>query len=105
LRIGIATATAIIKQLGATPLPYGAPFLAAVIAAGVAQTAAVLSKSIPQYYTGLDDAKTDHLATIAERGRELMQLPDGSLKLFDENSLFLFRSIQRYMIMPKQRHC
>jgi hypothetical protein len=82
--IGIATATAIIKQLEATPLPYGAPFLAAVTAAGVAQTAAVLSKPIPQYYTGLDDAKTDHLATIAERGRELMQLPDGSLKLFDE---------------------
>jgi hypothetical protein len=82
--IGIATATAIIKQLGATPLPYGAPFLAAVIAAGIAQTAAVISKPLPQYYTGLDDAKTDHLASIAERGRELMQLPDGTLKLYEE---------------------
>jgi hypothetical protein len=50
--IAIKTAVAIISQLVATPLPYGAPFVAAVGVAGLAQAAAIASRPLPQFSEG-----------------------------------------------------
>lgn len=50
--IGISTASAIIKQLAATPLPVGAPLVAAVAAAGAVQLAFAAAKPIPKFNRG-----------------------------------------------------
>jgi hypothetical protein len=52
--IAINTAVALVKQLGATPLPVGAPFLAAVAAIGAIQLAAAAAKPIPKFEKGGD---------------------------------------------------
>jgi hypothetical protein len=50
--IGIATATAVVKQLAATPLPIGAPMVALVAALGAAQLAFAIAKPIPKFNKG-----------------------------------------------------
>lgn len=48
--IGISTASAVIKQLAATPLPAGAGLIALVAAIGAAQLAFAIAKPIPKFY-------------------------------------------------------
>jgi hypothetical protein len=48
--IGISTASAVIKQLAATPLPAGGPLIALVAAIGAAQLAFAVAKPIPKFF-------------------------------------------------------
>lgn len=48
--IGISTASAVIKQAAATPLPGGFPLIALVAALGAAQLAFAVAKPIPKFY-------------------------------------------------------
>lgn len=50
--IAMSTATAVIKQLAATPLPAGAPLVALVAATGAAQLAIASSKPVPKFNKG-----------------------------------------------------
>jgi hypothetical protein len=50
--IAISTASAIIKQFAATPLPFGAPLIALVAATGAAQLAFAAAKPIPKFNKG-----------------------------------------------------
>lgn len=68
--IGINTAVAITKVM---PNPF---LIALVSAIGLLQLGAVLSKPIPQYYTGTEDSQGG-LAWLGERGKELLITPQG----------------------------
>jgi hypothetical protein len=79
--IGISTATALIKQLAATPLPLGAPFIAAVAATGAIQAAAVAARPIPKFKTGTKGAlSSDTMAFVGDGpgySPELITTPKG----------------------------
>lgn len=51
-QIALNTASAIVKQLATTPLPAGAPFIAAIAAAGVVEAAIVQSRPLPEFKKG-----------------------------------------------------
>lgn len=77
---GIITATALatVKQLAATPLPAGAPFVALVLAAGAAQLARAIAAPLPQYKHGTKDHKGG-LAIVGDGGEsELVVEPSGN---------------------------
>ncbi|MCX3264819.1 tape measure protein [Pedobacter agri] len=87
LSIAVNTAAAVMSVLstggGAHYLDFGvsAGILSAfVTGVGIAQAALVLSKPIPQFYTGTENAP-EGIAEIAERGPELQINPDGSKEL------------------------
>ena len=95
LAITSATALAVMKQLSVTPLPAGAPFVAAVAIAGAAQLAAVLARPLPQYELGTPEG--GHIggkAIVGEAGAELGIRPDGSM--------FLTPSKASIMDLPKR---
>lgn len=72
-----STALAIIKQLVATPLPAGAPFVAAIGLAGAAQLAKVIGTPLPQYFAGIEDHKGG-LAIVGDKyGKEIIVEPSG----------------------------
>lgn len=72
-----STALAVVKQLAATPLPAGAPFVALVAAAGVAQLARAIAAPLPQYKHGTLDHKGG-LAIVGDGGvSELVVEPGG----------------------------
>lgn len=50
--IAISTAVALVKQLAATPLPLGAPFLAAAAALGAIQLGVAAAKPVPKFADG-----------------------------------------------------
>jgi hypothetical protein len=89
------TALAVTKQLFVTPLPAGAPFVAAIVAAGAAQLAKVLATPLPQYELGTPEGgHTGGKAIVGEAGTELGRTPDGKL--------FLTPSKASIMDLPKR---
>lgn len=50
--IAVSTAMAIVRQLAATPLPLGLPFIAAIGAIAALQAAVVLAKPLPKFAKG-----------------------------------------------------
>lgn len=75
----ISAALAVVKQLAATPLPAGAPFIALVTALGLAQVAAVASRPLPKYAEGtryLDRSGNkrgkDTIAIMADEGERII---------------------------------
>lgn len=72
-----STALAIIKQLIETPLPAGAPFVAAIGLAGAAQLAKVIGTPLPQYFDGTDDHKGGYAIVGDKYGKELIVEPSG----------------------------
>ena len=71
--IAVNTASAIISQLAATPLPVGGPFVAAIAAQGILQSALVASRPLQGFkkggYTG--DLSTEKVAGITH-GKEFV---------------------------------
>jgi hypothetical protein len=89
------TALAVTKQLGITPLPAGALFVSAIVAAGAAQLAKVLATPLPQYELGTPEGgHTGGKAIVGEAGTELGRTPDGKL--------FLTPSKASIMDLPKR---
>lgn len=73
------TAAAIANQLKVTPLPFGAPFIAAIGAIGALQLTRAIAAPIPKFATGTNDAPGG-LAVVGDAYRsELMVTPDGEL--------------------------
>jgi multimeric flavodoxin WrbA len=80
--IAINTAVGISAALASIP-PN--PILAAAIGVtGAIQAGIVASQPLPQYKTGLDSAKEDHIGIVADAGPELVHYPDGSSALFSK---------------------
>jgi len=71
-QVGIDTARAVMKAVAVSPLTGGLPFSAIVGGIGAIQLAAVLSKPIPAYAEGTDNAPGG-LAVINELGREIIE--------------------------------
>lgn len=83
--IAISTAKGIIAALAGPP---SNPFLATAIGiTGAIQAGVVASQPLPQYYVGLDSADRDHIGSVAERGSELVNYPDGTSELFTKPTI------------------
>lgn len=75
----IAAALSIVKQIAATPLPAGAPFIALVTALGIAQVAAIASRPLPKYAEGTryldrngNKRGKDTIAIMADEGERII---------------------------------
>lgn len=78
-RVVIDTSSAIMKQLALTPLPIGAPLVAAIAASGAIQLATILAQPIPEYAEGTKDHKGG-LAKVGDGGKhEMVITPDGKI--------------------------
>lgn len=75
-----STGLAIVKQLAATPLPFGLPFISTIGAIGAAQLAAVIATKIPAFEDG-GKMKQSGLALFGEVGSELRIEPSGQMSL------------------------
>lgn len=75
-----STALAIIKQLAATPLPFGAPLVATIAAIGAVQLGTAIATPIPKFATGTQNAP-EGWAIVGEQGKELRTDPDGTRSL------------------------
>jgi hypothetical protein len=74
-----STAVAIIKQLAVTPLPAGAPFVAAIGAIGALQLARAIAAPLPKFAHGTDDAPGG-LAWVGDAyKKELVLTPQGQV--------------------------
>lgn len=73
-----STAVAIINQLKVTPLPAGAPLVAAIAAIGALQLARAIAAPLPKFEHGTDDAPGG-LALVGEKRRELVITPQGQM--------------------------
>jgi hypothetical protein len=71
-----SAALAVIKQMILTPLPTGAPLIAAAAIAGAAQVARAAAAPIPEFAKGTDNAPEGY-AVVGEKGHELVVEPDG----------------------------
>lgn len=69
IQVAMNTAAAITKQLAATPLPLGAPFVAYVSALGAIQLATVAAQKIPKYAKGTDN-HPGGLAIVGDGGKQ-----------------------------------
>ena len=85
LSIGLSQSKAIMSILADTTIPTASkPFLiAGAISTGLAQTAAVMSKPIPAYASGIESTPKTGAALVGERGSEAILYPDGSVALAD----------------------
>lgn len=72
---GINTALAITNALGSSVPPLSFILAALVGAAGAVQIAAIASKPIPQYYTGIDDSPEGFALVGDRKGREIVHEP------------------------------
>lgn len=74
-----STAVAIIKQLSVTPLPAGAPLVAAIAAVGALQLARAIATPLPKFAEGTDDAPGG-LAWVGDAyKKELVITPAGQI--------------------------
>jgi len=81
LSVGLNQAKAVMNIIGTMPVASW-PFLIAIAAAtGIAETAAVMSKPIPQYASGIESTPRTEAALVGERGSELIKYPDGSISI------------------------
>jgi hypothetical protein len=71
-------ALAVIKQLVATPLPFGAPFVAAIGALTAAQLAVAIAAPIPHYEKGIKRSP-EGPAIVGEKRSEIIRHPDGTM--------------------------
>lgn len=78
--IAIQTAIGVAKAVASSPLTFGLPWSAFVLAQGALQAALVAAKPIQQYYKGTKNA-TEGLAIVGERGVEAVESKDGSVRL------------------------
>lgn len=78
--IAIQTAIGVAKAVASSPLTFGLPWSAFVLAQGALQAALVAAKPIPQYYKGTKNAP-EGLAIVGERGTEAVESKDGSVRL------------------------
>jgi len=82
--IGVNQAKAVMNIIATMPPPSW-PFLIAITAAtGLAETAAVMSKPIPQYASGIESTPKTGAALVGERGSEAILYPDGSVAIADK---------------------
>ncbi len=79
-QIAIETAIGSAKAIASSPLTFGMPWLAFVIAQGVLQAALVAARPIPQFYKGTLNAP-EGVAWLGERGQEAVVSRDGSARL------------------------
>lgn len=87
--VAINTAQGIAKTVSQFGMPAAIPFIALVSALGGLQTAAILSQPLPEipgFFKGTENAPQG-LAWIAERGRELLEMPSGQSMLVEKPSL------------------
>lgn len=74
----INTASAIVKQLSVTPLPIGAPFVAAIAAIGAIQGAVIAARPIPKFREGVIDldgpgtSTSDSIMARLSKGESVM---------------------------------
>lgn len=74
-----STAVAIINQLKVTPLPAGAPLVAAIAAIGALQLARAIAAPLPKFADGTDDAPGG-LSWVGDGGKkELVITPQGRM--------------------------
>jgi TP901 family phage tail tape measure protein len=70
-QIALDTAVGMVKAFSASPLTFGMPFIALIGALGLAKTAMVLARPLPEFAKGTDNAPEGN-AIVGERGRELI---------------------------------
>lgn len=89
------TAQAVIKQQATTPLPWGAPFIAAVIALGAFELATAAARPIPKYKYGTGNAKHPGGAALVGDGfkKEMTITPEGQIGITP--------AVPTYLNLPK----
>lgn len=83
LSVGLNTSKAIMNIIATTPVASWPFLIAGAAATGLAQTAAIMSKPIPAYASGIDSTPTTGAALVGERGSEAILYPDGSVAIAD----------------------
>lgn len=76
----ITTAEAVVKALSSTVPPFNFILASLVGALGAVQIGLIASQPLPAFAAGTDRAP-EGLARVAERGRELLVNPDGTMQL------------------------
>ncbi len=84
--IAIKTGEAVMASLARIPLPIGLPFMLMNLAMGAAQAGAIIAKPIPQFAKGTNFAPGG-AAIVGEKGRELIQRPNGQIFLANNPAL------------------
>lgn len=85
-QIAIETAIGAAKSVASSPLTYGMPWLAFVLAQGALQAALVAARPIPQFEKGTMNAP-EGVALVAEKGQEAIRSKrDGSVRLTGHNA-------------------
>lgn len=83
--ISLSTSLAIMRILADESPQISKPVLIAqAIAQAAAQTAAVMSKPIPAYASGIESTPKTGAALVGERGSEAILYPDGSVAIADK---------------------
>lgn len=80
----INTSQAVQKAVAASPLTFGLPWSAAAAAIGALQVAAILSRPLPQFEKGTENAP-EGLALVGEKGKEMVIDPSGKLRIVGED--------------------
>jgi TP901 family phage tail tape measure protein len=79
-QIAIETAIGAARAIASSPLTFGMPWLAFVLAQGVLQAALVAARPIPQFYKGTKNAP-EGWAIVGEKGAEAIKSRDGSVRM------------------------
>lgn len=79
-QIAIETAIGAARAIASSPVTFGMPWLAFVLAQGVLQAALVAARPIPQFYKGTENAPAG-VAWVGERGPEAIKKKDGSVHI------------------------
>lgn len=79
-QVAIQTATGAARAVAESPLTFGMPWLAFVLAQGVLQAALIAAKPLPQYYKGTLNAEGGP-SIVGELGSELIVGRDGTMRM------------------------
>lgn len=79
-QIAIETAVGAARAIAGSPLTFGMPWLAFVLAQGLLQGALVAARPIPQFYKGTKSAP-EGWAVVGELGPEAIKSRDGSVRM------------------------
>ena len=101
--VAMSTAEGIMATVARLGMPLAIPFIAATGALGALQTAAILSRPIPGFFKGTENAPAG-LAWVAERGPELLKMNDGSTFLAKEKQLVNFEGGEKVKHAQDTQH-
>lgn len=79
-QIAIETAIGSAKAIASSPLTFGMPWLAFVLAQGALSAALVAARPIPQFWKGTKNAPAG-VVMVGEKGQEAIESRDGSVRL------------------------